>query len=277
MSQGINGIQPTAMTIFHRFTGHTITCIRTVYRQEKERELTELQIKKQNEFWKEICKIGIGNDRKRTIPIEIERDDGTFSFDRTEILEKWKTKFKDMLTTGEHDTSDTEPDFENNNNKGDQHPFNTRITIADVRKAVTNAKNGKAAGTDDMQAEYIYIKKMTVLLCFWQRFLINVLIPLKFEQFGQSEKKTHPIPKSTYKDPRQPLNYRGFTLISVAWKIYCGILNEKSVEWADLNDKLNDEQNGFRRSRNALDHLQVSTLSFQKEKAVNICCFYWFK
>ena len=127
------------MTIFHRFSGHTITCIRTVYRQEKKRELTELQIKKQNEFWKEIGKIGIGNDRKRTIPIEIERDDGTFSFDRTEILEKWKTKFMDLLTTGENDTSDTEPDFENNNSIGDQYPFNTRIAMAVVRKAVTNA------------------------------------------------------------------------------------------------------------------------------------------
>ena len=32
-----------------------------------------------------------------------------------------------------------------------QHPFNTRITIADV----TNAENGKAAGIDDIQAESI--------------------------------------------------------------------------------------------------------------------------
>ena len=35
------------------------------YRQEKEQELTELQCKNQKEFWKEIGKIGIGNNRKK--------------------------------------------------------------------------------------------------------------------------------------------------------------------------------------------------------------------
>ena len=66
-----------------------------IYRQEKKRGLTELQSKNQKEFWKEIGKIGIRSDRKRTILMEIKRDDDTVSFDRTEILEKWKTKFKD--------------------------------------------------------------------------------------------------------------------------------------------------------------------------------------
>ena len=42
-------------------------------------------------------------------------------------------------------------------------------------------------------------------------------------------------------------------------KINCGILNDRLVKWADLNNKLNDEQNGFRNSRSTLDHL--STLS----------------
>ena len=61
----------------------------------------------------------------------------------------------------------------------------------------------------------------------------------------------NPIPESTDKGHRQPLNYCGITLISVACKIYCGISNERLVKWVDLNDKLKDEQNGFWRSRSA--------------------------
>ena len=47
---------------------------------------------------------------------------------------------------------------------------------------------------------------------FWSKAIIN------------------PTPKSTDKDPRQPLKYRGITLVSVACKIYCGILNERLVK-----------------------------------------------
>ena len=173
--------------------------------------------------------------------MEIERDEGTVSFDRTEILEKWRIKFKDLLTTGKYDTSDIENDFENNNKVDDQHPFNTRITIAEVRKAITNAKNGKAAGIDDMQAEYLkYDCSVMFLTVLFNKCFDSGKIPTIW-----SKGIINPIPKSTDKDPRQPLNFRGITLISVACKIYCGILNERLMKCTDLNDKLNDNKMDF--------------------------------
>ena len=202
--------------------------------------------------------------------MEIVKEDGTTSFDKTEVLDHWKSKFEQLLNSERNLDTETELNF--NNNVDDQHPFNSKITSTEVRKAVLNAKNGKAAGIDEIQAELIKNESSILFLtalfnkCFdsgkipsiWSRGIIN------------------PIPKSTDKDPRQPLNYRGITLISVACKIYCVILNERLVKWADQNDKLNDEQNGFRRSRSTLDHLSTLSILIETRKKKRLSTFAVF-
>lgn len=44
------------------------------------------------EFWKTIGKIGVGNERRKNIPFEVEID-GRVSRDRQTVLEKWKKQF----------------------------------------------------------------------------------------------------------------------------------------------------------------------------------------
>jgi hypothetical protein len=56
-------------------------------------------------------------------------------------------------------------------------------------------------------------------------------------------------------DDRQPLNYRGITLISVPCKIYCNILNHRLSSWLENNNILCDEQNGFHRVRSCEEHI----------------------
>jgi hypothetical protein len=56
-------------------------------------------------------------------------------------------------------------------------------------------------------------------------------------------------------DDRQPLNYRGITIISVPCKIYCNILNHRLSSWLENNNILCDEQNGFRRGRSCEEHI----------------------
>ena len=124
-----------------------------------------------------------------------------------------------------------------------------------MHKAILNAKSGKAAGIDEIPAECLKNEaSLTFLKALFNKCFDSGKTPSIW-----SKGIINPIPKSTDKDPRQPLNYRGISLVSVACKIYCGILNDRLVKWADLNNKLNDEQNGFRNTRSTLDHL--STLS----------------
>ncbi len=65
----------------------------------------------------------------------------------------------------------------------------------------------------------------------------------------------NPIPKSGDKDPRMPLNYRGITLTSHMYKIYCTILKFRLTKYLEDNNILVQEQNGFRKMRSCLDHI----------------------
>ena len=81
-------------------------------------------------------------------------------------------------------------------------------------------------------------------------------------------------------DPRDPLSYRGITLAPCMYTLYCFILNSRLSAWVETNDKLVDEQNGFRKDRNTID--QVSSLTNlietrQKRKLSTFCAFIDFK
>ena len=69
----------------------------------------------------------------------------------------------------------------------------------------------------------------------------------------------YPIPKNSTSDSRDPLNYRGIILASAMYKLYCGILNRRLTVWAEENNVLVEEQNGFRQNRSCIDHLSSLT------------------
>ena len=55
--------------------------------------------------------------------------------------------------------------------------------------------------------------------------------------------------------------YRGITLTSCVYKIFCGVLNNRLQSWCEVYNKISDEQNGFRPGRNTVDQLfSVSTI-----------------
>ncbi len=76
----------------------------------------------------------------------------------------------------------------------------------------------------------------------------------------------NPISKDCTKDPRQPTNYRGITLACVMYMVYCGVLNGRLVTWAEVNELLCDEQNGFRKNRRTVDYLSSLTSIIETRK-----------
>ena len=115
------------------------------------------------------------------------------------------------------------------------------------------AKLRKAVGIDDIPTEVLKNDVAVNLLfqiisgCFnlgkvpvqWNSGIINTI----FKQGSD--------------DDRQPLNYRGITVISVPCKIYCNILNHRLSSWLENNNILCDEQNGFRRGRSCEEHIHL--------------------
>ena len=89
-----------------------------------------------------------------------------------------------------------------------------------------------------------------------------------------------PIPKSSSSDPRVPLNYRGISLLSVISKLYTSSLNTRLSTFAEENDLIVDEQNGFRPDRSCLDHIFVLHNTLEIRKKLNcqtFCAFVDFK
>ena len=107
-------------------------------------------------------------------------------------------------------------------------------------------ENGKRPGIDLIQAEvcknqiFMYVLHKLFNVCFktgkvpnmWNRGIIT------------------PIPKCSTSDPRDTLSYRGITLAPFAYKVFCGILNEREI--------IKDEQNGFMKG-STVDHINTIT------------------
>lgn len=223
------------------------------------------------EFWKNIGRLGIGFERRNNIPMEIVKDDGTVSTKVQEVLMKWKDYFQDLLnpqTDTTLGTSETELDIGLN--------FNNAITVEEVKRAVKKLKKGKAVGFDEIPAEVlqsdncIYFLYMLFNNCFetgvipssWGYGIIN------------------PIQKSNCDDPRDPACYRGITLTSSIYKAYCGVLNDRIVKWAEENEKISDKQNGFRRNRSTTDHISTLTSIIESRKLAKkptFVCFVDFR
>ncbi len=50
------------------------------------------------------------------------------------------------------------------------------------------------------------------------------------------------------------------------YKVYCGVLNSRLVTWAEVNQLLCGEQNGFRKNKITVDHLSSLTSIIETRK-----------
>lgn len=75
-------------------------------------------------------------------------------------------------------------------------------------------------------------------------------------------------------DKRDPLNYRGITLLSVVGKTFTSILNERIMLWTEEKGVLEDEQGGFRKGRGCVEQIFIlkEVLNLRKGKKT-YCCF----
>ena len=89
--------------------------------------------------------------------------------------------------------------------------LNAEITKSEVEKSILRAKLGKAAGLDNIPAEILWNPVCVELLYNIVRYCFNTGTVPNDWNTGLIK----PIPKSDGKDPRDPLSYRGITLISI--------------------------------------------------------------
>ena len=114
---------------------------------------------------------------------------------------------------------------------------------------VYEAKLRKASGIDGIPAEVLRNETCIDLLFKIVSYAFaNGKVPSEW-----SKGIIKPLPKGD--DPRNPLNYRPITIISIPCKIYANILNKRLLLWLEENRLIADEQNGFRKNRSCQDHV----------------------
>ena len=221
-------------------------------------DIDNLDKNNSQEFWKTIGKIGVGNERRKHIPLEVEIN-GHITRDKETVLDTWKNSFRNLLSpvnvtsNVSHNDGDSYTNFD----------FNSEISRNEVSKAISHAKKGKSADIDEIPTDVLKNEvAIDILHKFFSICFNTGIIP---EDWSYSI--ITPIPKSSTGDARNPLNYRGISLAPACCKLYCGVLNSRLENWVDENNVLCDEQNGFRKSRSTLDHLSTLTSIIEMRKA----------
>ena len=144
------------------------------------------------------------------------------------------------------------------------------IDERETEDAVRRLKLGKAAGCDEIVAEVLKrggdnIIKAIHRLC--ERVWEEETLPTDW-----TRGMIFPIYKDG--DKKDPLNYRGITLLSIVGKVHAQILNDRMIRWSEQHKIIAEEQGGFRPQRGCPDQLftLVEILRNRAEKGT-FCCF----
>lgn len=145
-----------------------------------------------------------------------------------------------------------------------------------MKKAIEKAKLGKATGIDLIPSEVLKNDSSLLVL----HSLFNVCFETRKVPTVWSRSIINPIPKSGNKNAIDPMSYRGISLAPSMYKIYTSVINDRIVKWADSNELIVEEQNGFRRKRSTIDQLSSLTNIIEtrkKNKQSTFCTFIDFR
>jgi hypothetical protein len=185
----------------------------------------------------------------------IKDKQGQTIMDTEQQLERWAEHFEELLNRAPPDNPPTIPEADRDLDMECETP-----TKEEIMRAIRKMKNGKAAGPDGIPAEALKADTERTA---------EMLLPL-FEKIWQDEqiptdwKDGHIVKLPKKGDLGICDNNRGITLLSIPGKIFNRILLERMRD--KIDDKLRDNQAGFRRNRSCTD--QIATLRIIVEQSL---------
>ena len=128
--------------------------------------------------------------------------------------------------------------------------FNGEITDDEILKAVKSLKLGKSAGLDGLVPE-MFVYGIEYILPLINRFFNRLFSTGDFpESWGKSI--LVPLHKKGSLDSTD--NHRGIALQSIFSKLYTSILNRRLTFYANMYDKISENQAGFREGYSTIDN-----------------------
>ena len=218
-----------------------------------------------NKFWEYVR--NLGPKKNSTIPWKVCVD-GEIMVDKNVVLEKWKNDFKNLYDFRDATFNDSFKVDRLLQNQQDPrislgyNILNEQIQLEEVREAIEKSKKKKAVGLDGVANELLKNESVIrILHCLYCTcFELNVVPDLWHKAI------IHPIPKEK-KESINLLQYRGFTLQSCIFKIFCHILNARIVRFTDDHETIEDKQNRFIKKQSCQHHI------FSLVTMIKNCCY----
>ena len=129
--------------------------------------------------------------------------------------------------------------------------FDEPISRDEVTASIRNPKLCKSAGPDKIVSEMLKYVDQNVA-----DFLVQLFNKLYDEGiFPKEWSKSIIVPIHKKGDANIPDSYRGIALTSVLSKVYTHILNKRLTGWAEQEEKILEQQAGFRAGFSTIDHI----------------------
>ena len=173
-------------------------------------------------------------------------------------INTWFQHFDNLFSC---DESDNEPNLTplNQMNVQDVDTLNCPISVEEVIKAIKNLKTGKSGGLDGILSEMLKAGKHVTV-----SFLVKLFNLILDQGHYPSEwAKAIIVPFFKKGSPSSVDNYRGISLLSILSKCFTCILNQRLRSWLDTENKLVENQAGFRKSYSTTDQLIIYLLFMQ--------------
>ncbi len=218
------------------------------YNIDKIIEIENIPTSDPKQVWKAIHKLGPKSKKHIPVEVEVYNEDGNIQTDMNKVLNQWSLAYE-MLYTFLPGSGTFYDQFFNGNKQNftniEQNGHilegqNHRISLEEVDKVISNSKNNKSVGIDNLPNEIFKNKRPnTLLTAVFNKILDTGLTPSIWGLYI-----IKPIPKNSMIDPRL-LQYRGISLLSTIYQFYISILNSRLTDTAERNNIFNDEQNIF--------------------------------
>lgn len=225
--------------------------------------------------------IGVENSRERfrlikrlrgnsnNQPLLCRDDSGEILADEERCIARWAAYFQVLLNQAAESSEERNTPAV---------PLNDEVpaiqvdepTLEEVEAVILKQKNGKAAGSDNLPAELF--KNGGDALC--DRMHELLLRVWRTESMPEEWKLGVICPLYKKGDKMDCSNYRGITLLNVAYKIFANLLYKRLLPYAE--DCIGEYQCGFRRDRSTSDQIFSLRQILEKCREYNIDTHHLF-
>ena len=209
--------------------------------QEAEDAARQGQMKGVHEATRKLC-----NERPKRVDMVKDRE-GKLLSKEDEVRKRWQEHFMEVLNRPDPETVAEVVDDSDNNKEIEQGP----VTKLEIKNAIKDMKNGKAAGIDKITVEMMKADIDTAV------YVLHDLLSLIWEEERISEDWCKglivKLPKKG--DLTNCGNWRGITLMPTAAKVMGKVIIKRISRGVDK--KLRKEQAGFRSGRSTIEQIFV--------------------